>query len=296
MSVARWLEGWQVGAITVCIVGLVAAVVVPRSAPPDGIPLPELGQDELRQAEQRTRVQALQAASGVSDEVSLLAARVRLVGAAELGQDDAALERAARGLADAAKPALDRDAGGVVNLRSYLALRFTDAYLAYLRDGVISDELRELGGDTLGQLRLEGWLQSLEAAPSDVRTVLTAMYKRRFRKLVGSHPALAYDPVEERGLIGFFIEHPPRSALASNHTELEATQGRFLLAQLDDLVKLEPTYPVVFAKGVVLYRMGRFEESALQFDTYVQTVESGPYRLRAINHLKSAVESSEGGP
>lgn len=294
--VARLFEGWQVGVVTVGIVALVAAVVVPRSASPDGLPPPSVTRSEIRVAEQRTRDQALAATDGLSQDVALLGARLRVLGRAEASGDGGSIARAGASLSEAARPALAKDPGGVVKLRAYQALRFVDGYHEYLLSGQTSDELIELGGDTLAQLKHEDWVQNLETAPPDYRVILTAIYKRRFKKLVGSHPALDYDPVEERVLIGYFLEHPPRTALASNESELEATQGKFLLAQLDDLAKLEPAYPFAFAKGIVLYRMGRYEESSSAFDFYLQTVENGPYRLRAVNYLKASIENGEGGP
>lgn len=294
---ARLFEGWQVGVVTVGIVALVAAVIVPRSASPDGLPPPSVTRAEIRAAELRTREQAVAATEdGLSQDVALLGARLRVLGRVEATGNDVDITRAGASLAEAARPALTKDPGGVVKLRAYQALRFVDAFHAYMMSGEYSDELLELGGDTLAQLKHEGWLQTLDTAPADYRVLLTAIYKRRFKKLIGAHPALEYDPVEERVLIGYFLEHPPRTALASNERELEATQGGFLISQLDDLAKLEPAYPFAFAKGIVFYRMGRFEESSAAFDFYLQTVENGPYRLRAINYLKASIENGEGAP
>ena len=57
---------------------------------------------------------------------------------------------------------------------------------------------------------------------------------------------------------------------------------------------MDPSYPVHYARGVALFHMGRYEAAAVAFDAFLSERESGPYRLRAINHLKAAIEESGG--
>lgn len=226
--------------------------------------------------------------------VQLVGSRVRALGRAEWDGDAITSERTRRDIIEAALVAQPQ-AEALALLRGYQAQLFVQAYTDYLRTGIVTTDLLELGGGATAELSERGLLTDLAQAPHDTDLILSAMFKRRFNKLVAArHPALALDPVEERVLLGYLMQHPTRPEATLTQSELDAVAGDVLLRRIQELSALEPTYPVAYARGIVLFRMGRFEDAAIAFDSYLLQVSNGPYRLRAVNYLKAAVEQTEG--
>ncbi len=289
-------EGWQLGLLVVVIASSITAVVVPRSAVPEGLPPSSVTPAEIEVVRAENARLADRAAAGpLHSTAALLGARMRLVGRSEWDADDSQVNLAYESVLDAGKVALFQDVDSVAQLQAYQARLFRQAYLHFLHTGERTDDLIELGGSTLAQFAQNGWFQTEADLPPYTDVMLEAFFKRRFTRLIGStHPQLAGDPREERAVISFLLANPPRISIEQEANLGGDGKGTYLLRRIDDLAKLEPTYPVPYAKGIVLYQMGHFEASAIAFDTYLQQVSSGPYRLRAVNYLKSAVERTEG--
>lgn len=289
---AKQLEGWQVGAIVVFIVSVVTALLVPRTAIPIEVPPPQVSMDDVRQTRAKND-NLVRGATTVelSSAVQLVGARLRALGRAEWEGDDKGVEAHGRSLGQAAAVSF-LEGDSLAMLRAYQARVFADAYLLFLRTGVVSDDLVELGGGSLVELRVNGWLQRASEAPPHVDLVLSAFFKRRFSRWVApDHPALAPNPIEERLLLGYLLQHPPpRRGVGPTN---EYAPGEFMLRRIDEIAALEPSYPTLFAKGVVLFQMGQFERASVAFDDYVRTTHDGPYRLRAINHLKASIEHTQ---
>ncbi len=297
-SLAERLEGWEVGAIVVLIVALVSAVIVPRTAIPEDIPAPNISQRELDAARARNdRLVAIATDAELSPDVRLVGAQIRLLGRAEYSEDDAGASKALATLGKSVPAALEKHGDEMAALQTYQADRFAKSYASFLRVGRVSDDLIDLGGAALAEFRRNEWLTSLAEAPRDLDLILSAMFKRRFRAVIAPrHPRLAPDPVEERALVGFLLKHPPPASVPGTRREKKASRGDYLLKRIDELADLEPDYPALYAKGIVFYRMQQFEAAAAAFDEYLQRVGNGPYRLRAINYMKAAIENSEGSP
>ncbi|MFO0548426.1 MAG: hypothetical protein U0271_08575 [Polyangiaceae bacterium] len=291
----RHFEGWQAGAVAVFVGGLVTAVLVPRSAMPEAIPPPSLSRAEAEGARERVRRLAAQAVTdGLGRDAQLFGARLRVVGRAEHDHDERQLQRATNALDDVAVRAV-RNPADLAALRAYQALAFTKAYATYLRTGEESDDLIELGGDALDVFRDSGWFQDPATLPPDYDLVLLALYERRFARFAPSNaPELSGDPIEQRALIRFLLANPPDEELTREAGEVEAQNGTFMLRQLDALAPLDPSYPTLYAKGIIFFKMGHYEAAASAFDAYVRNFPDGPYRLRAVNYLKTAVEHANG--
>lgn len=295
---AKHLEGWQVGALVVLIVSVVTLLLVPRSAIPERVPPPAVTAEEIQRARAANDARAREAVEGeLPNTVQIVGALVRALGRAEWEGDrhevrarEAALGRAAAA-AYLEADALDR-------LRAYQARLFADAYFEAWKTGRVSDDLIELGGQMLRDFAEFGWLNDPATAPPHADLVLSALYKRRFIGTVTKdhpHPLLPLDPVEERLLLGYQIEHPPIPR-AGTLGEVPAP-GVFVLRRIDELAALEPSYPVLYAKGIVLFRMAEFDQAAQAFDAHIRTAEDAPYRLRAINYLKASLEhATDAGP
>jgi hypothetical protein len=254
--------------------------MVPRTAAPDEIPPLRISPSEIADARARAAREADAAAlRPASNDARLLGARLRAFGRAEHGGDPRAIDDAARSVAEVARGVLANDREGLMALRAYQAELFTSAFLDHARTGRISDDLVELGGDAATSFRQRGWLDG--PLPEDFDVVLRAVHKRRFGKLVAGGGALPLDHVEERVLVRFMMQRSAR-------------RWELVLERIDEAATLDPTYPQQFARGVVLYRTGKFEASAAAFEAFLRHRPDGPLRLRAINHFKAALEARQG--
>ena len=292
-TLAQLFDGWQVGAVAVLVATLVTSVIIPRTVEPTGLPPSSLSPNELDRARIDSHREALPAAPGLrSRALQLFDARFRELGRAEFEGDRRLGDRWATELGEAARPIFAHSPEALRALRTSQAREFASAYLRALREGVESDDVRELGGSMLVEIRQNGWFSSLEEAGGAADVVLVGLFKRRFALMFVGHPELPLSPVDERAVLDFLIKNPPKSALAGSSREGRGGRGKFVLKQIDALTKLEPSYPTLYARGVVYYEMGQFDAAASSFDAYLQRNQNGPYRLRAVNFLKAAVEES----
>jgi hypothetical protein len=281
--------------VTVFVATVVTSVVVPRSASPHAVPQSSLSPRDLQSTRVALGREATRAESGdLAHGVRLLEARFRAVGRAEASGDGRLAARWAGELATTASSALLRDRTQVVALRTFLGLEFSRRYLRRLRSGRPDPELVELGSATLTEMVENDWLQRTEELPPSADLVLFGLFARRFNLMVvpQAEPLVPLDAAVERAVFAYLMTHPPPARLASNPLEQASTQVKFVLAQIDGLSKLEPDYPALFAKGVVLFEAGQFEAAASAFDGHLQRHPDGPYRLRAVNFLKAAVEET----
>lgn len=291
---ARHTEGWQVGALVIFIVGSISAVTVPRSVDPSSLPPADVGLERLAAARAES-ARSLAAAEALELPASarLLGARVRALGRSEAAGDERGIDNGRQMVFDAARQALHERPDAVVAIRDLQAARFRELYLQRMSGGDPGDELRELGGSILLQFDDNGWLSRRSDIDASTATLLEGFYKRRFSKVLDTkEAALSPSETEEHVVLGFLLLHPPRPSVEQGNIGGDGT-GPYLLRRIDELVKLEPSYPASYAKGIVLFRMGHFEASASAFDAFLQQGD-GPYRLRAVNYLKSAVEHTEG--
>ncbi|WP_437586561.1 hypothetical protein [Sorangium sp. So ce1000] len=271
----------------------------------------QLGLDaEVRELGSAIRAFGLVDAEADHTEAELLTARARVI--------------------DAAGPALAQGDEAVLRLRAYQLKSFVREVRRLEATGEESDELRELGGNFLGLLRRSAWIQRREAGQrggEEARrvamdgAVLAVLFKKRWSAIVG----LQRDPFtpaldEERALFKFLLSHPlvaARSAQGlpappaeetaalsapaggsgppSPAAELRAAEARraeeqYRLKKIDELAALDPSYPRNLARGVTLYRLGSFMQSAEAFRSYLEQRPDGAYTLRAQNYLRAAIE------
>ena len=77
-----------------------------------------------------------------------------------------------------------------------------------------------------------------------------------------------------------------RQGLDARETCKLADQWR--LRKLDELGRLDPSYPYRLARGVLFYRLGRYPDAAQAFRDYLAGSDDGRYWLRARNYLAMA--------
>ncbi|WP_437709002.1 hypothetical protein WMF45_32540 [Sorangium sp. So ce448] len=270
----------------------------------------ELGLDaEVRELGSAIRAFGLVDADADHTEAELLAARARV--------------------SDAVGRALAQGDEAVLRLRAYQLRAFVREVRRFEATGEESDELREVGGDFLGLLRRNAWLGQGGAAQRSGGegarrvamdgVVLGVLFKKRWNAIVGvQRDPFAPTLDEERALFKFLLAYPlaaarsaqtlpappdeetaarlaqvggsgpPAAALRA--AEARRAEEQYRLKKIDELAALDPSYPRQLARGVSLYRLGSFMQSAEAFRSHLDQHPDGAHTLRAQNYLRAALE------
>jgi hypothetical protein len=159
-SLARHLEGWELGLLAVAIAGLAVWLGLPRPVEPRVLPMPEVDRRVI------ARVRALDAARAESVtgaalpfEVRALGEQVRRYGAAAAHKDTASASAAqdeARRLTRVLVPRLSAEPIHV--LRTVQTALFLRAVEDFRESSRPDRELDELGGNFVEKCRAVGWL------------------------------------------------------------------------------------------------------------------------------------------
>lgn len=150
--------------------------------------------------------------------------------------------------------------------------------------------------------------------------VLGVLFKKRWNAIVGlQRSPFGVSLDEERALFRFLLSHPiragrdvqelaaPPEVIAARHDEagepepgslaaaLRAQAARraeeqYRLKKIDELTALDRSYPGHLARGVALYRLGKFAQSAEAFRLHLEQHPDGAYALRAQNYLRAALD------
>jgi hypothetical protein len=297
----RHFEGWEAGVVAVVIALLGTLLAVPLPVVPRDVPLPLVDGKALSLTLDREKSQAASMAKaleqdrddGASGTGGLFDLRAfgqdfRAYGTAEASGDTYAVVRARQKLLEAGVRARRLGDDKLVALRAYQEQLFR-AELRQWEDGASSlPELAGLGGGFLALARQSGWLLGRTIGMDDrVRGIL---FKRRWNQvtgLSGSEYAISLD--EERLFYAFLLTHPyveGRQGLDAKEACRLADQWR--LRKIDELARLDLSYPYTLARGVLLYRLARYPDAAQAFRDYLAGAEDGRYWLRARNYLAVA--------
>ena len=296
MSLKKHFEGWQLAIVTLTIAWGTALVVVPRSVPPDSLPLPRI---DPKEAEALTRQDTALSRSVVlrrpDGRVRRLGSNIRAYGSREAKHDQLGLVSAKNAIEVAARAVSEREE--VVRLRAYQ----TDAFLRAMHDwvatGEVTTELEELAGNFIELLETNEWVTT-EAHRRVVLLddlVLRAIYKKRWNDLVGlGAETFEFSSTERRALAGFLLAHPPLPpGAAGSHVSASVYQEQARLKKIEELEKFDPTYPALYAKGIVLYRLGAYQPATEAFSRYIEGTPNGAYRLRATNYMRASLDGRE---
>ena len=293
---------------------LMMLLMMPREAPPEDVPLPQIDQRVL-------------AAIRKDDTERAAAARTtRLAGGALLvGTSLRALNKAhARNASpeeigvlritlDVAYRAVVTEEQSTESLRTLRALQL-ETFLAEVErfeaTGQPSEELEEIAGGFVARMSAAGWLTGHTVVLDDAQR--RAAYKLVWTATIGADraPGLALSLDEQRVLYTLYLTHP--HAAESQRTGYEARRRiaatpeecakaiavetlaveQWRAEKVKRLGELDPTYPTAFALGVAHYRAGRYDLSMEDFRTWIATHPDGPLSLRARNHMKAALAMS----
>ena len=309
---SRWLA-----VIPVTAAVLMFLLIVPRSAPPEDIPLPQIDGVALR------AVIADDVARARSARDSRLPGDILAVGSGVRGlnkqfatgdPDSVAPARAI--LDDALRGASGREPKVILDqLKTLRAVQLEEFLVEVKRfesTGEQSAELRELGGGFLDRMADGGWVDGHALVLDDAQR--RAAFKLVWTAMVGGaqSPELALTLDEQRALYMLYLTHPHAPDAqrvsfeamrkgASNAGDCKAVAVKERLAaelwradKIRKLGELDPVYPTSYALGVAYYRAGRYDQSMDAFRAWTSAHPDGPLALRARNYWKAAFTA--GGP
>jgi hypothetical protein len=304
----RHFEGWEVGIVAVVIALIGTLLAVPLPVSPRDVPVPLADGKILSATLDRERTLAATIArafeeergrtSGTTELYDLRAfgQEFRAYGAAEASGDTYAVVRARQKLLESTSRARGSGDDKLVAVRAYQQQLFLSELRKWENSGVSSEELIGLGGGFLDLVRQSGWLIGRTIVMDDL--VRGIFFKRRWNQVTGiSGPTYAISLDEHRAFYAFLLLHPyveGRAGLAAKEACRAADQWR--LRKIEEIARLDPTYPYVLARGVLFYRLGRYPEAAQAFRDYLAAAEDGRYALRARNYLATAVARSAEEP
>jgi hypothetical protein len=304
----RHFEGWELGLVAVAIALTGTLLAVPLPVAPRDVPVPLVDGKSLLVTLDRERAMAASMAreleqdlgrmSGTSELYDLRAfgQEFRAYGEAEASGDTYAVVRVRQRLIEAVARARGVGKDKLLALRAYQQQLFLGELRRWENSGAISRELTGLGGGFLDLARHSGWLVGQTIAMDDV--VRGIFFKRRWNQVTAmSEPAYAITLDEHRTFYGFLLTHPyveGRGALDAKQACRAADQWR--LRKIDELVRLDPSYPYGLSRGVLFYRLGRYPEATQAFRDYLAGAEDGRYFLRARNYLVAAAAHAADEP
>lgn len=294
-GLARHFEGWQVGVLAVAIAAVGVAFSIPHPLAPRELPLPrwspgvvaaELRADAGRAQVMRARAPGERVARYDQRKVGDC---VRRFGRAEVHGDMDEIGEVRQGCVEATRVLLSLPDGveQLRELRAYQMETFVDALDAWIRTGTITDDLVSLGGSLPRDMAESGWIpeRGHTDAPREVRALL---FKIRFAEVTGMRRGLALEQDEAKRVIAFFLAHPPRD-------ESPRVVWGFLEKKVEEAHKLDPTYPVELARGIVALGMGDATKSAKILSEHLAEHPDGPWAARTRNHLAAALALKDEG-
>lgn len=285
---SRMFDGWQAALVLVGSALLTAVVVVPRPAEPIDLPQPRVDWVQLSREERKDQERVARAQQrALPYEVRAVGEALRVVGLAE-NAGDAETLRVAHADADVALKGWVAKFGAeeLLELRAVQAERFAAAVRAWEKDRAQSQELLELGGKFLRTVEEQGWLGANGAFVGNDQ-VLRLLFRFRFGTVLrlDKHP-FAPTLNESRLLARFRFRHLGRAPGPPDMTELQ--RKLFIVSALS---RVDSTYPLEIATGVVSYRLGNFQEAADLFDAHRTKHPTGPWSLLVHNYKAAAAHA-----
>jgi nucleotide-binding universal stress UspA family protein len=291
------------------VVVLLAALLFPRRVVPTDVPLPVVDTRELARVEASDHEAATLARNGLSDDARILGTEIRKWNALQTreGTTESEVIAARSRLNEATAKVLTTHPEEIAPLRALQLELFRDAIAELERTGQDTEELHEIAGTFVKNLRAVGWADDRRILPD--HTVRGALFKLAWNTTLnltqGSLGPLSLP--EQRALYAFYLTHPhpsesKRTQLAESRKNAkdreacdvlraseEAATEDWRLEKVKKLGTLDPDYPTSFAMGVVLYRQGRYAASSEAFRDWLREHPDGPLALRAQNHLRAAL-------
>jgi hypothetical protein len=309
---SRWLA-----VIPVTVAVLMFLLLVPRAAPPEDIPLPQVDGLALRAVVADDVARARDArANRLPTDILAIGSGVRGLNKQFTSSDPEGIAPARAVLDDALRGAASREPKVVIDqLRTLRAVQLEEFLVEVARfesTGQQSPELLELGGGFIERMTDAGWIHGHTLVLDDAQRRVA--FKLVWTAMVGGaqSPELALALDEQRALYTLYLTRPHvpdgqrtsfegmrRSAATGDECSTVALKQRLAseLWRADKIKKLgeiDPAYPTAYALGVAYYRAGRYDQSMDAFRSWMDAHPDGPLALRARNYWKAAFTA--GGP
>lgn len=292
-GLARHLEGWQPALLCVLLAGSGAILAVPHPTEPTFLPPPMPDPRELNRAREADHSLAQKAELEPLDaDIRALGSALRAFGAADAAGDPHAVVKSRKDVAAAASRALALSEEGVLRLRAYQLRAFLRAVRTWEITGIEGPDLTELGGGFTGMLKRNGWVSDRRVLLDDAAK--RAAWKRRWNEITGiDRPAFQPCLDEHRAFYRFVLEHPPiihpPGVPAGDPEASQGPKDQYRLKKMEEIAALDPAYPSDLARGIVLYRLGRFLPAVQAFRRHLEASPDGPFTLRARGYLRAAL-------
>jgi hypothetical protein len=274
----RHLEGWQLLVVAGSIAVGAAVLAIPRAVAPRELPLPALDRREQRRFEHTEADRMARAElKPLPYPVRAAGEAFRRFGAAESASSDSATLEARQaefaGSIAAARQRLGDEP--VLALRAVQTALFARAVDALRDRGSTSRDLLELGGSFAARGEATGWV--LRGRVHLTMDEAACVFRVRWNKLAGVQDTRPFSPTLDEWRLYYrtFIRHAsPESPEVGGY--------------VDALIKLDPEYPALLARGILAYWDARFAEATELFAAHLSAHPTGPWRLRAQNYLLAA--------
>lgn len=283
--------------VVLLLAGSAVLFGLPRSVAPHDLPSPTIDQKALSAT--MSGDDALAAAAETTEldvDVRAVGREFRNYNSAAFGADMDAFATARVKLAAATRRALLISEEQLLRLRAYQTRQFIVELRDWERSGIVSEELRQLGGDFVHAIQRSRWCHDETRQLYADERVLRTLYKKRWNDVtaIGSE-AFRATLDEDRVRYDFLLRHPllPKSALPPTPDSRNKQITKLRLALVGRLAARDPDYAADLARGVVLFRAGQFPLSVQAFQAHLEAFPDGPNTLRARNYLRAAVERSE---
>jgi hypothetical protein len=296
------------------VVALLAfGLLMPRAAPPEGIPMPMTDVQALERIASHDRELAAQARrEPLPGEVRGLGSAFRDFNLLQAKRGDVVAIGQARAAIDSATaPALAAGIDKLLVLRATQTEAFLEEVRRFEATGTESEELLALGGPFVSRMKDAGWCDDDHHVLLD-DAQRRAAFKATWAAMLNldARPEMKPSLDETRALYTLFLRypHPPEGLRESTREqrklakdaracadidarELEGT-AQWRLEKLKKLGALDPSYPLAYAVGVEQYRRGNNAAAVAAFKSWLEAHPNGPYSLRARNYLKASLEAA----
>jgi hypothetical protein len=290
-GVLRHLEGWELGVIAVTVALMGTFLAVPLRVVPEDLPLPIADERRLAERQREDRELAARVVPLLEQEqlydVRAFGEAFRAYGRSEASSDMYEVVRTRRKLLDAVNRARALGDDNLRGLRAYQKERFVTELGGWERSGKESEEMAELGGPFPALASRYGWIEGGKLDMSDVLRGI--FFEKRWNEVTGlTAPPYALSLDEHRLFYRFLLTRPHLEAGGEMPEEACRRADEWRLKKVGEIARIDPGYPALLARGVLLYRMGLYPAAAQALRDHLNASRGGPHALRARNYLAEA--------
>jgi hypothetical protein len=299
-GLARHFEGWEAGLVAVVIALAGVLLAVPLRVEPRDLPVPLVDGKVLSTTRERERALARAVVPALEKEIAdpvrgtelydlrAFGEAFRAYGRAEASDDVYPTVRARQQLLETVSKARALGDDKLLGVRAYQMQLFSSELDRWENVGQPTDELAGLGGRFLEIAARNGWLDRRTVAMDPLLRGI--FFKRRWNEVTGlTQPPYALVLDEQRAFYAFLLDHPYVESKGSmNERDACRAADQWRLRKIEELSRIDPSYPYALARGVLFYRLGRYPAAVQALRDYLSEGTDRRQVLRARNYLVAA--------